>query len=221
VQDVEFITARGTGYWGEAYRFDLVTRTVTHWDSSREECVATTTFEVAVDDARVGGRTFPSEAARAAFFAEQFSNVEVHPLDPPEVRERRHVIAACIGEQVSSLTFVANYAQLRFNTANTATYPTLNLYVWPVLLHEATLLRQTEAGYLDALVDLIGVSLSGVDELLDLGLVLDFANGQRLVIPLDGSGLEGGYEIAEFASDGPLVVWRPNEPPISWGQRTT
>ena len=83
-----------------------------------------------------------------------------------------------------------------------------------------TTCRHADPGYADALVSLIGTPLSAVDEMLDLGLVLDFACGARLAVPLDGSGLDGGAEIAAYADDEHLLVWRPGEPPIRWGSST-
>jgi len=54
-----------------------------------------------------------------------------------------------------------------------------------------------DPGYADTIVSQGGHSLVAVDELLDYGLVLDWDNGIRFAVPLDGTGLQG-VEAAEF-----------------------
>ena len=56
--------------------------------------------------------------------------------------------------------------------------------------------------------------------MLDLGLVLDLANGTRLSVPLDGTDLGSdldGAEIAQFQGETTsMVVWRPGDEEIAW-----
>ena len=46
-------------------------------------------------------------------------------------------------------------------------------------------LKPGDLGYADALVGQIGATLTGSDELLDLGLILEFDNDVQLTVPLD------------------------------------
>ena len=89
-----------------------------------------------------------------------------------------------------------DYVQLNFKS------PELMLYVWPRIHRDGRELKRSDPGYLDALIGLINVPLAAVDELLDQGLVLDFANGTRLAFPLDGTDL-AGPEIAIHAD----MIW--------------
>jgi hypothetical protein len=137
--------------------------------------------------------------------------VELDPVDPPEQRERPHPVADQVGEELAFVTFVRDYVQLSFDG------PPLNLYVWPRIHREATVLKRPDAGYTDALIGLINTPLAAVDELLDYGLVLDFADGTRLTVPLDGTELVGS-EVAEYVDKRPerWMVGRPGDEPIEW-----
>ena len=89
--------------------------------------------------------------------------------------------------------------------------------MWPLLALGDRTLRRSNRGYLDAMVGLIGNYVRAVDELLDRGLVLDFADGWRLIEPLDGTGLQGGVEVAEYSdADHRGMIWRPGDEPIDW-----
>jgi hypothetical protein len=156
----------------------------------------------------------PTEAARNEFLASQFRELALTALDPAEVRERHHPLAPCVGSEISSVTFVAGYVQVRFNAPSGRSDPCLNLYAWPDLISDARL-RQGDAGYIDALVGLVGAVLAGVDEILDLGLVLNFNDGRRLIEPLDGRSLKTGPEIAEYSDDQTLMIWGTGDP-IAW-----
>ena len=100
------------------------------------------------------------------------------------------------------MTFVRDDVQLMFGGG------TLSLYVWPRVRQARAVLEHGDAGYADALIGLIDTHVTGVDEFLDLGLVLDFANGVRLAIPLDGTDLTGP-EIAMYSDGGvQWMVWQ-------------
>lgn len=217
MRDVETVTARGTGRWYEEFSFELVTRSVVRWTEAGSQSQKISTWEVRVADQRVGSRRFASEGERDAFLAEQFTDVVLTPVKPFKQRECPHVMAGCVGVEVSSLTFVADYVQVRFNRPGTASYPTLSLYVWPFLALGDRTLRRSDATYLAAMVGLIGSSVGAVDELLDRGLVLDLTKGWRLIEPLDGTGLQGGVEVAEYSdADRGGMIWRPGDEPIDW-----
>jgi hypothetical protein len=217
MRDVETVTARGTGRWDEEFSFELVTRSVVRLDRGWVAVAKDFYGEVRVADQRVGTRRFASEGERDAFLAEQFTDVVLTPVKPFEERECPHVMAGWVGVEVSSLTFVADYVQVRFNRPGTASFPTLTLYVWPFLALGDRTLRRSDPTYLDAMVGLIGNSVRAVDELLDRGLVLDLTEGWRLIEPLDGTGLQGAVEVAEYSdADRGGMIWRPGDEPIGW-----
>jgi hypothetical protein len=84
--------------------------------------------------------------------------------------------------------------------------------VWPRIPAGGTVLERPDGGYADALLVLIGHRLVVADELLDLGLVLDFDDGTRLAVPLDGTDAEGP-EVAWFDGE-PGGLWTCGEPPF-------
>jgi hypothetical protein len=157
-------------------------------------------WDVVFDDPAVGRRGFATEAERAAFIASSLSDVTLEPLAAPEERERAHVLAGGLGEALTEVTFVADYVQLRFDGGP------LNLFVWPRVRRGRGVLRRGDIGYADVLVGLIGNVLVAVDELLDRGLVLAFADGTCLTVALDGTDLLGA-EIATYGG----MVWSPGD----------
>ena len=162
------------------------------------------------DKQAVGGsaltrRRFESADARTKFVEKWLRELRLEPIDPPEQRERDHPLASLVGHELELVEFVRDWmVQLGFDDQR------FNIYLRPPIHQDRTILGRDQAGYADALVGQIGVVLKSVDELLDQGLVLDFANGVRLVIPLDGSETEG-HEAAEFGS----AVWAGDEA-IAW-----
>lgn len=155
----------------------------------------------------VGWRYFGSDrSARESFIADSFTELDLQELDPPEDRVPPQPFESVIGEELSSVEFVRDYVQLRFDS------PPLNLNVWPRIHASGTVRRRTDAGYADALLALIGRRLVRADELLDLGLALDFDDGTRLAVPLDGTEARGP-EVAWFDGE-PGGLWTSGEPPF-------
>jgi hypothetical protein len=107
------------------------------------------------------------------------------------------------------VTFVRDYLQLNFDSRP------FNLYVMPWVYRNSDVLVPGDVGYADALVQQVGHTLAEVDELLDYGLVLDWDNGIRFAVPLDGTGLEG-VEAAEFTGKQGGDIWTPGDPPVKW-----
>lgn len=211
MRDLDLITARGHGVWGERYDIEVITNQTTRHDWSGHHSQTITSYDLLILDLRVGRRRFDSEAKREAFLAHFFEDVALHAVEPPESADRPHPLAELIGEGLSSVTFVVDYVQLRFNG------PPLNLYVWPRIRTRGHILQRPDARYAGTLIGLIGVRVSAVDELLDQGLALDFDDGTRLTIPLDGSELVGA-EVAEYTNrrSQETMVWRPGDEPIAW-----
>ncbi len=71
-----------------------------------------------------------------------------------------------------------------------------------------------DPGYADTIVSQGGHRLVAVDELLDYGLVLDWDNGIRFAVPLDGTGLQG-VEAAEFTGKKGEHIWTPADPAVA------
>ena len=154
-------------------------------------------------------RSFATEPERAAFVEKWVRDLVLDWFDEPQERERRHPLASLVGSDLVFVTFVRDYVQLNFGG------PPLNLYVWPRLHRASAVLKREAPGYADALIGLINAHVTAVDELLDLGLVLDFETGLRLTVPLDGTDTVGP-EVAEFAGPDGFMVWRPGDEPIDW-----
>jgi hypothetical protein len=208
MQQRQHVTARGTGIWG-GQRYDVeLTTTTTTWSDSRGDRTETLVSHELRCSAPAGWRHFGSDAsARDAFIGASFSELDLRNIDPPELREPAQPFDSILGERLSSVEFVADYVQLRFDS------PPLNLYVWPRIHSDGVILRRPDAGYVDALVGLVGHRFVAADELLDLGLVLDFDDATRLAVPLDGTDADGA-EAAEFTGD-PGGAWSGGDTPFS------
>lgn len=206
MERLEKITARGTGVWGgRHYSVELATATTT-WTDSRAQRTRSRTRSVVRCSFPAGSRSFESEAERTAFISESFSELSLENLDPPEEDVAPHLLDQVLGEELAAITFVRDYVQLSFDS------PPLNLYVWPRLCGGASVLHRADSGSADALLALIGRRPVAVDELLDLGLVLDFEGGVRLAVPLDGTDA-AGPEVAWFGGDSG-GVWDAGDPPF-------
>jgi hypothetical protein len=166
MQQLELITVRGSGLWGgRRYDVELVTSTTT-WTDSHGKRSATKQIYGLNCPAPAGDRDFPDESSRASFIAASFVGLELRDLDPPEVRTSPEPFASVLDEQLSSIEFVSDYVQLRFDSSP------LSLYVWPRIHCNAARLGRESAGYTDALLALIGRRLIGTDELLDLARIV-------------------------------------------------
>jgi hypothetical protein len=154
-------------------------------------------------------RGFDTEEERSAFLSRWMPDLDLEPLEPPELRYRRHALASVVGEDLVFVTFVRNYVQLNFGG------PSMNFYVWPRIRRDGMVLRRPDPGYADSLLALINVHVVAVDELLDLGLVIEFEDDTRLTLPLDGTDTEGP-EVAEFPGPDGYMVWRPEDEPVRW-----
>ena len=196
------VTARGHGIWGERRAIELATITVIRWSQDRSRHHVKTTYDVLPADPAGGSRTFRSTTDRETFLADSFSELQLTQVDPAEERERAHPLGELIGTDLAAVHFVRDYVQLQFDDA------LLYAYVWPRVHRDGSVLHHGQPGFNDALIQLIDQRVTGVDEVLDLGLVLDLDNGAvRLTIPLDGTDLVGP-EIAELAGKGGLFVWQ-------------
>lgn len=208
MHQLEHITARGSGVWGgQRYDVELTTTTTTWSDSHGGRSETLTSYSLQCSEP-AGWRPFGFDAAaRDAFMKASFTELKLRDLDPPEAREPAQPFDNILGEELSSVEFVADYVQLRFNS------PPVNLYVWPRVHADGAVLERPADGYIEALVGLIGRRLVKADEVLDMGLVLDFDDGTRLAVPLDGTDAQGP-EVAEFGGE-PGGLWTWGEPPFT------
>lgn len=204
----EEITDRGRGTWGQAeYQVALVAFSTTWTEAEGDRTETRTGFGLRCSEP-VGARYFDSKDERERFINESFSQLALDHLDPPERRTPEPDLAAILGEELSSVEFVRDYLQLRFDS------PPLNLYTWPSVHRPAgEVLDRGAKGYLEAIVELIGRRVLSSDEFLDLGLVLDFEGGTQLAVPLSKS-LEGVAEAVDFHGE-PGRIWIAGEDPFT------
>lgn len=216
MREVLTVTSRGRATWASVeHKIELATLTTTRWDASGERSDTTVGWDVRFDAPEIGLRRFSTEHERDAFVLDSLSRVELEPVSPLVAVEIDHVLSAAVGQRLAILDFVWDYLQLRFEDGEGPS--PLNLYVMPRVRTDSAVFRNGDAGYADRLVALIGTPLVAVDEVLDLGLVLAFANDVRLTVPLDGTDATGP-EVAECTASESRgsMVWRPGDEPIEW-----
>lgn len=90
----------------------------------------------------------------------------------------RELFQVLVGEQLSSVEFVQDYVQLRFDG------PVLTALVWPVVSSEGRKFRYGELEFRDALCQRIGLSVTKVEHRPDEALEIDFDDGSAITISL-------------------------------------
>jgi hypothetical protein len=211
MEEKETITARGNGRWGGGfYDVELTTRETTWWSSDNERSQTITTWHL-ICSPPAGGQPYDTQAERDEFVRVSFGDdLKLTALAPPEERLLPHPLSELASpHDLGFVTFVRDYLQLSFDG------PPLNLYVMPWVYRNTDVLVPGDLGYADAIVAQVGHTLAEVDELLDYGLVLDWDNGIRFAVPLDGTGLQGA-EAAEFRGEHSGAIWTPGDPPVQW-----
>lgn len=200
VKEIVSVTARGHGVWEEAIPVEIATKCIVKISEDGVRSQSSTSYLVLFPDTMLGARGFHTEADRSAFLAESFKELSLEAVEPPEQRERPHALSELVGSDLAAVIFVRDYLQLQFDGG------TVNLYLWPRIRRENMVLNHLSAGYSDTLISLINTPLSRVDDVLDLGLVFDFAGGSRLTVPLDDPDFSGP-EIAVFHGANEIAVW--------------
>src|SRR5271170_2179656 len=116
MEEVELITSKGEGIWGnQKYQVVLMTRVRTYHDSLRqsEKQVSSYgfTFEsTSISDARI----FPSEEKRRLFMAQSFTELITEEI--PESDRRRTKLTSPVhaieGHKLTAVNFVMDYLEL-------------------------------------------------------------------------------------------------------------
>ena len=212
MEQVEITTAKGEGVWGSVrYQVSLDTRFSTYYDSAKTKNRTVVYYFLSFKSSKCADhRRFESEEARRLFMNESFSELSLAEILESK-RERRQCMPSfrvLVGETVSSVTFVMDYLQLHLSSGP------LNFYNWPAVATGHKRLQRSDVGYEDALCGFINRTITDVDELLDEGLKLEFADGS-ITVPLSVDKHFPCPEIAEFASrKGPWLIWQAGEPPF-------
>jgi hypothetical protein len=119
---------------------------------------------------------------------------------------RVSLINELVGEDLSSVVFVADYVQFDFNG------PRLTVFVWPTAQTFGEKRTIGDPGYRDALCGLITRSVTATLDTAEDGVVLKFDN-DALTIKPSAADL-GGPEIAMLQMNDASKrweVWRPGE----------
>jgi hypothetical protein len=92
---------------------------------------------------------------------------------------KESLLAELVGRELSSIEFVRDYLQVRFDG------PTLTLIVWPTLFKDGRSVAQGDVGFTDKLLSLIGKEVSDCRFRPEDELVLIFLSGELLRVALD------------------------------------
>jgi hypothetical protein len=209
VELVRKVTARGRGRWYRAYDLELATRTTTWTDSSGSGARTLHAYELRCLDPAVGSRYFTTDGERQAFMGRSFTDVAIRELDPPERQEESHPLTHLIGQRLHAVSFIADYAELRWADDY------LHIYAHACIQDATGQIGDGTPGYQDRLAALAGHELADVDEFIDRGLVLTFTPEIELVIPLDDE--RNGPEAAEYTSTDEWsrgAIWYAGQPPF-------
>ena len=207
MKSIREVTARGSGHWYHAYDVELATRITTWADSGGTRTRTLLKYELRIKDARVPGRRcFSADEERQAFIGRSFSDLTLRDLDPPLRKDIAHPLVHLVGQPLGAVEFEDDYFQLLWGNDG---LDGLSVCA-PACVKDATgCTGHSAPGYLDRLSELAGLELAGVDELLDRGLVLTFAVGTELVVPLSGD------PALRVAAEYYGVTWYAGEPPFN------
>lgn len=89
----------------------------------------------------------------------------------------RRALAPIVAEKLSSVEFVQDYVQLRFDG------PTLTVFTMPVVAADGRVFRVGDPGYRDALCERIAVLVTAADVGAE-AITIEFAGGARLTVSL-------------------------------------
>ena len=213
MQTAETITAEGTGFGGyETYAIELSTRLTTYTDAAGTNSRTVKRYDLKFDGKSHSDiRGFTSEAKRAAFIGENFTQLNLKSI--PDSGQKSTLLtsplAEVAGEYLSSVTFVMDYLQMDFCGQS------FNFYNWPVLILEDRRLECQEPGYRDALCGLIGKTIQSVDEFLDTGLTFKFETGEITTVSLRAPAGSTIPEVAQYSCPKKSgVIWTSGEEPF-------
>jgi hypothetical protein len=196
--EVRSVTARGCGRTGgRPVRLALVTTDRAWTDSAGTRSVTRRLWAVHAP-LPVGDQVFESEDARQEFLATVFTDLALDRETRVEPQPGGHPLAGLLHARLDGVLAADGIIDLRFGGLH------LRLHTRPDMHRGGVVEAGIPAGRLRGLV---GAHLIAVDELLDLGLVLDFDEVTRLMIDLES----GEAPIAEFSGNG--HVWGPRSLP--------
>jgi hypothetical protein len=197
--EVRSITARGCGRTGgRPVRLALVTTDRAWTDSAGARSVTRRLWAVHAP-LPLGDRAFDSEEERQEFLATVFTELDLDHETWVEPQPGGHPLAGLLHARLDGVSAVDGIIDLRFGGLH------LRLHTRPDMHRDGVVEAGIPAGRLSGL---LGARLIAVDELLDLGLVLDFDEGTRLMIDLES----GEAPIVEFSGNG--HVWGPRSLPV-------
>ena len=131
MEEVELITAKGEGVWGnQKYRVVLKTRVRTYHDSLRKFEKQVSRHLFTFDSPSISDwRFFPSEEKRRLFFAESFTelNTKEIPESARQWKELTSPVRAVEGNKLTAVTFHMDHLQLEIPPHR------FRIYNWPHL----------------------------------------------------------------------------------------
>ena len=213
MQALEMTTARGSGFWGYGvHEIELRSRLTTYTDSTGKNERIVTRYDVRFRiDSRSDVRAFSSDRERAEFINKSFTQLNMNPIPVAEQKATSLTspLDEVVGEYLSDVTFVMDYLQLSFCG------PSFRLYNWPMVVLAERKVEFGQAGYRDALCELIGKTVDSVDVFLDTGLTFKFQGGATLAVSLRAPAGSTLPEVAEYSSPSKRgIIWSSGGEPF-------
>jgi hypothetical protein len=213
MEEVEAVTAKGEGVWGnQKYRLTLKTRIQTYHDSLAkfEKQISKYSFTFQ-SDSIADSRFFWSEEERRAFLAQSFTELRTAEIAEParQWTKLTSKVESVVGCKLTAVAFVMDYLQLDLPPYG------FFVYNWPLLYVDAKCTQFSDEDYRKVLHTFVGKQVSRFDEYLDKGITLEFDDGSSLGVPLKVGADFSSPEVAEFWGPGVNgYVWQTGEPPF-------
>jgi hypothetical protein len=211
MEEFEIITAKGSCHWPTYYQVELFTSYKSYIGRFKTESKEILHYGFRfrdVENNRVDVRFFQSESERLDFLINNVSNLQLLPMKHPKRVRLQYLLDPLVGKKLTSVLYVMDYLQIDI-CGNRFTY-----YYWPNIQKGMNILEKSNSEYLTELDSLIDQSVIAIDEYLDTGLTIEFADNTLLFVPLKVESANPIPEIVEFhGQNGQWMIWQVGDEP--------
>lgn len=212
MENYETLTASGYGTWEKVHEVNLITYSRVYRGRYNAEtrqiieyCIRFRDPETKRSDIRI----FSAEEDRAAFLTNNFTNLNLLPIDSPQPVLVKYPLDALIGKYLTSITFFMDYVQINIDGAK------FDFYYWPLVHRRDKIISNKTVKYHNEMCKLIGNKIKLIDEYLDLGLVIEFEDNSMINVPLKVEQIYPIPEIAEYHGvNKEWIIWQIGESPF-------
>lgn len=213
------VTHVGHGRWGmhgrEDYDLAVVDECRIYRDlaGDREQRIQAFLLAFRRSDQDWTWRRFDTDSARKDFVEAKMGTYDLFgPIPQSESSAARvyHPVHDLVESKVCTVSFIGGHLVLEFDAGR------LDFHRWPEYVVNGVTYHSGESGYRDGISGLLDRCVTGLDECLDVGLVLHFVDGPALHLSLREQRGEEPEDVASFSNhQGTTYAWRGGQAPFA------